>query len=65
MKPELQLRNGNKSVDIYNRGMHYSLEHYEDGLWRMVKIARDINEAKVIAEQYVGGNKPTLLNENA
>ena len=63
MRPELVVQNGNKTVDIFNRGQHYSLEHYEDGIWRSVKIARTIEEAKLIAERFVGPSQPTLLNE--
>ena len=50
MRPELVIQNGNKTADIYNRGNHYTIEHYENGTWRMVKTARDIEEAKLMAE---------------
>ena len=63
MRPELVIENGNRSVDIYNRGTHYTMEHYENGTWRMVRTARDLNEAKVMAESFVGPSSPTLLNE--
>ena len=65
MRPELVIENNNKSVDIYNRQGHYTLEHYDGGIWRMVKTAKTIEEAKLIAERYVGPSSPTLLKENA
>ena len=64
MRPELVIQNGNKTADIYNRGNHYTIEHYENGTWRMVKTATTIEEAKLIAERFVGPSSPTLLNEN-
>ena len=63
MKPELVVENGNKTADIFNRGTHYTIEQYENGTWRMVKIANSIEEAKLIAERYVGPSKPTFLTE--
>jgi hypothetical protein len=63
MRPELILENNNKSVDIYNRHTHFTLECFENGTWRMVKTAKTIEEAKLMAERYVGPSTPTLLNE--
>ena len=63
MKPELIVENGNRTADIYNRGTHYTIEHYENGTWRMVKTAKDIAEAKLMAEHFVGPSKPTFLTE--
>ena len=65
MKPDLIVENGNRVVDIFNRQSHFTIEHYENGEWRMVKTATTLSEAKLIAEQYVGPSTPTLLNENA
>jgi hypothetical protein len=64
MQPELIVENNNKTVDIFNRKTHYTLEHYENGQWRMVRTAKTIEEAKLMAEYYTGPTKPTLLNEN-
>jgi hypothetical protein len=64
MQPDLTIRNESRTVDVYNRGSHYSLEHYENGTWRQVRIAKTLDEAKVMAERYVGPSSPTLLNEN-
>jgi hypothetical protein len=63
MRPELVIENGNRTADIYNRGTHYTIEHYENGTWRMVKTAKDIAEAKLMAEHFVGPSKPTFLTE--
>ena len=63
MKPELVLQNGSKTADIFNRGMHFTIEHYENGQWRMVKTARTFDEARLIAERYVGPTSPTFLTE--
>ena len=63
MRPELVVENGNRTADIYNRGTHYTIEHYENGTWRMVKTARDIEEAKLMAEHFVGPVAPTFLTE--
>ena len=63
MTPDLQLINGNRSAEIYNRGMQYAIEYYENGLWKMVRTARDLNEAKLMAESFIGPSTPTLLNE--
>ena len=65
MKPDLIVENNNRVADIFNRQTHYTIEHYENGTWRMVKTARTLEEAKLIAERYVGPSTPTLLNENA
>lgn len=65
MKPELIVENGNRTVDIFNRQGHFTIEHYENGIWRMVKTSKTLEEAKLIAERYVGPSTPTLLNENA
>jgi hypothetical protein len=65
MRPDLVVQNGNKTVDIYNRLTHYTMEYYVNGTWQMVKTARTLDEAKVIAEGFVGPSSPTLLNENA
>jgi hypothetical protein len=64
MQPDYTVRNNNRTADIYNRGQHYTIEHYENGTWRQVKIARTLEEAKLMAERYVGPSSPTLLNEN-
>lgn len=63
MKPDLILENNNRTVDIFNRQTHYTLEHYENGTWRMVKTAKTIEEAKLMAERYIGPSTPTFLTE--
>ena len=63
MRPELILENGNRKVEIYNKNLHYTIELFEDGLWRQAKIANSLQEAKVIAERIIGPTTPTLLNE--
>ena len=62
MGPELVLENGNRKTEIYNKNLHFTIEHYEGGLWRQVKIANSLEEAKLIAERYVGTPQQTLLN---
>lgn len=64
MQPDLTISNDNKTVDIYNRGRHYSLEYYEDGVWRQVRIATTIEEAKFMAEYHVGITSAKLLRED-
>lgn len=63
MKPELIVENGNRTADIFNRRTHYTIEHYEGGVWRMVKTATTLQEATLIAEQYVGPKQPTFLRD--
>lgn len=65
MTPNLIVENGSRTVDIFDRQGHFTLEHYENGQWRMVRTARTLNEAKLMAESYVGPSTPTLLKENA
>jgi hypothetical protein len=64
MKPDFIVENGSRTADIFNRHTHYTIEHYENGTWRMVKTAKTLEEAKLIAERYVGPSQPTLLNES-
>ena len=64
MRPELVVSNNNRTADIYDRRSHYTIEQYQNGLWQTVKIARTLDEAKLLAENYVNEmQKPTLLNE--
>jgi hypothetical protein len=63
MRPDFIVENGNKTADIYDRKTHFTIEHYENGTWRMVKTARTLEEAKLMAENYVGPSAPTLLKE--
>jgi hypothetical protein len=63
MKPELIVENGNRTADIFNRHTHYTIEHYENGLWRMVKTAKTLEEAKLMAEHFVGSPEPKLLRD--
>ena len=63
MQPDLIIENNNRVADIFNRQTHYTIEHYENGTWRMVKTAKDIAEAKLMAEHFVGPSKPTFLTE--
>ena len=62
MGPELILENGNRKIEIYNKNLHFTIEHFENGLWRQVKTANSLEEAKLIAERYVGTPQQTLLN---
>ena len=63
MKPELVIENGNVRVDIWNHGGHYAIMVFENNMFRYTKVARDLEEAKVLAERYVGPSTPTFLTE--
>lgn len=63
MRPELVVENGNKQADIYNRLSHFTIEYYNNGTWQMVKTARTLDEAKQLAESYVGPSNPVFLSE--
>lgn len=64
MIPDFVVSNDIRAADIYDRHTHFTIEQYQNGLWQSVKIARTLDEAKMLAENYVNEiQKPTLLNE--
>jgi len=66
MIPDFVISNDFRTADIYDRHTHFTIELYQNKLWQTVKVARSLDEAKILAEKYVNEiQKPTLLNEKA
>ncbi len=52
MKIDYTISNNNKTADIYSRRTHYTIECYNSRIWQTVKIAKTLEEAKKIAQEY-------------
>jgi len=63
MIPKFIVENENKKAEIFSHNGHYTIEMYKDSIWQVVRTTTNEQEAKRLAEEYVGGSKPTLLNE--
>lgn len=64
MRPDLRLSCENRVADIYDRRTHFTIEQYQNNLWQAVRTARTLEEAKVVAENYINEvEKPILLKE--